>query len=624
MRQKLWRVIKWVGGGFLALVALFGVVYLLLPKGPRDPMEFDDPWHKERPMVEANSYVVVAGTPWATEAAMDVLADGGNAVDAAVAALLMINVTYGEAASFPGVAPVVVYDATTQTVRSYTGAGTAPAKATIDLFRDAGYETVPDFHIWAQLLPASPDVIIALLSEYGTKSFSELVAPAIKMAREGFPVHTIMAKNLDFSLVERIGFTFIMPSTAEAYMRGEWWRPIHYKDRFARPELADTWEQMAQAEQAVLQAGGSRQEGLQAVRDYFYKGPIAEAIVAFHEEEGGLFTAEDLANYSGYWEEPVQGSFGEYTFFVNGTWSQGIVVPMALQILEGIDLKSMGHNSPEYVHTVAQAIELAMADREVYVADPAFVDVPLSQLLSKAYAAERRAAMTKQAFQGMPAPGDIPGFGGVVDKTAVSYAHLSPDIDFAIGKDTSHLAIIDAQGNAVSMTPSDFPKSPMVPGTGLTLGDRMVQFRLNPDHVNALAPGKRPRITPNAVIVFKNGEFYMAYGTPGGDMQTQALIQVFLNMAVFGMDIQEAINAPRFRSYNFPDSFSPHEERPATLALEASLDTAVHDDLVARGYQIKVREDWDNEFGAVGAVIRDGNHLLAGSDPREETWADGR
>ncbi|HEY9593623.1 MAG TPA: gamma-glutamyltransferase, partial [Spirochaetia bacterium] len=548
-----------------------------------------------------------------------------NAFDAAAAALLALNVTHDEASSFPGIAPLVIYDAKTRRVLSYIGAGTAPAAATLARFTAKGYKTVPDLNIWAQLVPASPDVIVSLLRDYGTMSFAEVVAPAIALAREGVPVHHIMLHNMNMSLVKRIGLTVILPYNAQIYFGGQWWRPLHANDRLKLPDLAGTLEAMARAERDAVAGGASRTAGLQAVRDYFYKGPIAQAIAKLHRDKGGLVTEADLASYTGGWEAPVQGSYGEYTFYTNGTWSQGAVGPLALQILDGIDLKSMGHNSPLYVHTVAQAIELAMADRDAYMADPAFVKVPLGEIMSRQWAAARRQKMTERAFGPLPAPGVLSGTAQaptvpVPEETNV--AALLRDVRF--GKDTSHLAVVDRWGNAVSITPSDFPKSPMVPGTGLTLGNRMTQFRLDPASVNRLEPGKRPRVTPHAVIIFKDGKFWAAIGTPGDDMQPQALIQVFLNMSVFGMSLQEAIDAPRFRSMSMPASFAPHAAAPGTLLLEKKLFDGAGPGLAALGYTVKSLSDWDNTCGAVGAVINDGDRLIAGSDPREETWAEGK
>jgi len=626
--KRILRLLKWFGLSLLSIILLAAIVYLFLPKGPRDLMEYTDRTGQPRQLLVTQDYAAVTGTPWATQAALDVLARGGNACDAAVAALLMINVTHGEAASFTSVAPLMYYNGSTGEVKSYIGVGKAPMAATIQEFKDAGYETVPEFNIWNQLVPASPDVIASLLTDCGSMSFGELAAPAIAMAREGFPAYPIIVKNLDFSLVERIGFTILMPDTAYNYLRGEWWRPIQLHDRMRFPELADTLQSLADAEQVVLDNGGTRLEGIAAVRNYFYTGPIADAIVSMHHEQGGFITAEDLSTYHGGWEQPLSGSYGEYTFYGNGTWSQGIMEPLILQILEGIDLKSMGHNSLQYIHTVTQAIELAMADRDTFVADSDYVDVPLDILLSKEYAAQRRSMMTGRAFGQLPAPGVIPGYGSNPNASQPEPAQqddLLAQLDFSIGQDTSQLVVVDSQRNAVVMTPSDFPKSPMVPGTGINLGDRMTQFYLDANHVDALEPGKRPRITPHAAIVFKDGKFYMAYSTPGGDMQSQALVQVFLNMQVFGMDLQEAISAPRFYSITAPSSFAPHEAYPGHIRLEADLYQQAADDLQSLGYVPEEDTIWNNDYGAVGAILlgADGK-LYAGSDPREETTAGGK
>ena len=611
--------------GLISLVALalFALVWL---SPPRPQLAFDDPYGQERQTVQASEYAVATGTPWATKAAVDVLESDGNAVDAAVAAVLMLNVTFGEAASFPGVAPVMLYDAKTKTVRSYIGAGTAPKKATLDLFKERGHEVVPNFDILAQLLPASPDVLIRLLQEYGSKSFSQLVQPAIDKARDGFPVHHTMAKNLNLSFFKRMGYTYLLPTNSAVYFGKQWWLPLGENDLFRRPLLANTLEALAQAEQEALAKGANRKEALKAVRDYFYEGPIAEQISAYHEQENGLITAEDLATYKGAWEVPLEGHYNEYTIYVNSTWTQGIVIPMVLQLLEGIDLKAMGHNSADYVHTLSQAIDLSMADREAYVTDPAFGKVSNALLLSKAFAAERRKAMTEKAFSQMPEPGKVEGLAKTSSSTPIPKTTTQKPKKNMLqaGDDTSQVVVVDKEGNAIAITPSDFPMSPMIPNTGLTLGIRMTQFNLDPNHVNHLEPGKRPRITPHAAIVFKNGAFFMAFNTPGGDMQTQALVQVFLNIVVFGMDVQTAINAPRLRSYNFPNSFNPKDYAAGLLRLEQGLYEEVAERLKARNYRIEAHPDLDNEFSAVGAIVKDSTGLFAGVDPRESGVAAGK
>lgn len=599
--------------------------------GNRRPLVpgYQDPQGNLRDISVGKKYMVATGNPIATKAAIQVLENGGNAFDASVAALLVLNVTNGEAASFPSVAPTLIYEKKSGQVKSYIGAGTAPKKATITWFKDKGYDVMPKNSILSQLLPASPDVIIRLLQDHGTKSFSELVEPAIQTAEEGFPANRILVKNLDLPLYKRLGFTILMPYNSEVYLEKKWWYSIREGELTKRKDLANTWKQMANEEKVALRNGLSRKQALESVRNYFYKGAVSDAIVKLHEEKGGLITKEDLAEYSGGWEKPVSGEYGEYQILSNQTWTQGPVVPMVLQLLDGVDLNSMGHNSPEYIHTVTQAIELVVADREKYFGDPKFVDVPLDGLLSKKYAQLRRTLLQKEAFGKTPPIGNPWEFSNRKAKSQLTpTTQIQNDTigEIKYGKDTTYLSIVDSDGNAVSLTPSDFPQSPMVPGTGITLGIRMTQFRLDPTHPSALAPGKRPRITPNPGMVLKKGKLWMSFGTPGGDVQSQAMIQFFLNMVVFGMDPQKAVEAPRFRSVNWPDSFSPHAYRPGGIELEESLYKSVSDSLQAKGYKVYRKGHLDNDFGAVCAVINDVklNRLLGVADPREISWAQGK
>ena len=381
---------------------------------------------------------------------------------------------------------------------------------------------------------------------------------------------------------------------------------------------------MIDAEHDAIASGATRSEALLAVRRHFYEGPSAQAIVKLHDRKNGLFTADDLARYRGRWETPYRSSWKapgnrehEYEVFTNTGWTQGLVVPLALNILEGVNLPELGHNSPEYVHAIVQALELALADREAYVGDPDFVDVPAETLLSAAYAAERRSRMTFESFGHLPPPGTIDGYRAWIPP------EVRTDAD-SLQADTSQLVVADRAGNVVAITPSDFPKSPMVPGTGMTLGNRMVQFRLDASSPTALVPGKRPRVTPHAVMVTRDGELWLAFNTPGGDVQTQTLVQVLLNLTVFGMDPQAAIDAPRVRSMTVPSSFAPHAARPGVLWLEQPLHARAGVELAARGYEVESHPKWSNEFGAVGALLREGDLWIAVADSREATWAMGR
>ncbi|XDD50091.1 gamma-glutamyltransferase family protein [Leptospira sp. WS92.C1] len=677
------RILKYSVFSFISIAVLLSILYYVFSR-PNEFLEFDDPYQQDRPLAEGSKMMVASGHPIATKTALQILEQGGNAADAGIAALLVLNVIQGEEASFPGVAPLLYYDAKNKQVVSYIGAGKAPSKATIEYFQSRGHKYIPTLKYSSQLIPASPDVIVALLKKYGSMSFQEVSAPAIQIAEQGFPVHRILMRNLNMNIFKRIGFSFLLPYNAEIYLNKKWWKPLYHKEKFTRPLLGKTLRELANAESDAIRTGSNRNESLDSVRKYFYEGPIAQKIVKAHEENDGTITQKDLSTYSGGWEKPLKGEFGAYTIFANQTWNQGAVVPLTLQILEGIDLKSMGHNSPQYIHTVAQAIELAMADREKFFGDPNFVNVPIEGLLNKEYATERRKLLQPLAFGKTPPPGN-PLFyqkknisdSFSLDKTKgeivmnqnnsalvqkqiqtdmsldlnqnrpdlhpiigkLNYAHSSfvsnssqENLQFSfwenagkIGRDTTYLSIIDPKGNSLSLTPSDFPQSPMIEGD-ITLGIRMTQFRLDPTHPSALVPGKRPTITPNASMIFKNGKFLMSLGTPGGDMQTQATIQVFLNMIVFGMNPQAAVNAPRFRSLNWPDSFSPHKYYPGRLELEKEIHAQHGESLKVLGYDVIGKETWEYDFAAPCISLKDPvtGKLYGGADPRKESWAEGR
>lgn len=615
----LFRVLKFLSVALVALALMGAVLHWLWPKAPAELMPYEDLTGAKKSLLQSREYAIVAGTPWATRAGEAMLLRGGRACDAAAASLLALNVTHGEAASFPGVAPVMYYDSHKRLIRSYIGAGVAPRAASIDAFRENGHKTVPLMDIRAQLVPASPDVLFTLLADCGVMSFSEIAAPAIQLARDGFPAHKIIIQNLDLPLYKRFGFSLILPYNRDVWLKGQWRRGLILHERLTFPDLAQSLAAMAAAEREVLAAGGSRTAGLAAARAYFYDGPLAQAIAEYHAAHGGWITRADLREYRGEWETPVSGTYGDYSLHSNGPWSQGLMAPMILQILAGVDLKSLGHNTPAYIHAVTQAIDLAMADRDAYVGDTAESRAMLPRLLSKEYAAERRAQMTPRAFGPAPTPGTA------AHARALASRSLFDRLDPTLGQDTSQLAIVDRAGDAIVITPSDFPRTPMIPGTGLTLGNRMVQFRLEETSPNALAPGKRPRITPHAILVFKGQRLFLAFSTPGGDMQAQALVQTFLNIVVFGMDVQRAVSAPRFYTVASPSSFAPHEARPGVVRLEADLFAASAAGLRALDYEPEENPRLDKDFGAVGAILVDERGLLnSGADPREETLAAGR
>ncbi|NRB47469.1 MAG: gamma-glutamyltransferase [Saprospiraceae bacterium] len=605
--------------GLLGLLILLVLVFLVLPKGPSDLMPFEDPWGQEKALLAAQTHGVVAGTPWATEVALEVLESGGNAYDAAFAGLLMLYVTHGEASAFPGIAPLMLRSEILDTIQGYIGVGTAPQAASIDYFKGKGHETIPKMDISAQLIPAGPDVMIAVMERFGTRSFAELAQPAIDRAIAGFPVHHVMRYNLNLSAMERLGYSFLMPYNSRVYLGGTPWKPIHQGERFQRPDLARTLSYLASIEQASLSSGKTRKEALRAVRASFYEGELAEAILAHHQKKGGLFQASDLSNYEGDWEVPIQGSYKNLRLHVNGTWSQGIALPMTLSILDQLDLQSMGQNSASYIHYLVQAIELAMSDREAYIGDSRFVQVPIGELTSQTYGKQRVALLTQEAYLQFPPPSQIPAY----EPFELEAPPQGTSESRIIGDDTSQIIVADSLGNIIAITPSDFPMTPMVPDWDITLGNRMNQFRLQEGHPAALQAGKRPRVTPQAVMIEQDSSFYMAINTPGGDNQLQAILQVLLHHFVFGDDIQSAIQRPRFRTLGFPDSFAPHKLQSATLEVEENMPKETIEGLQALGYTIKIKEKWGIAAG-VGAIIREKDQYLLGADPRAETVAKGR
>lgn len=619
MKGKGFRFLKRFFAILIGLIAILFLTNWLLPKGPQDLMVFDDPWGQEREMITAAHHGVVAGTPWASQAALEVLEQGGNAYDAAIAGLCMLYVTHGEASGFPGIAPTMLYHAAQDTVKGYIGVGTAPEKATISRFKERGFETVPKMDIYAQLIPAGPDAIIAILKEYGTLSFSELVQPAIDKALEGFPVHHVMHYNLDLSLSERLGYTYLLPYNSQVYLNKKPWKPLHPKERFRRPDLAKTFTFLANAEQQALAAGKSREEALLAVRDAFYNGAIADAIAEYHQEHEGLISKKDLTNYAGAWEKPYLGKFGDFEILLHGPWSQGMTLAMALDILSKVDLINMKQNSGLYIHTLVQALELAMSDREAYFGDPHFTRVPSKQLLAPTYGEQRHLEISDKAFKTFPPPSNIAGFPPFIGQ----YPKAGSTDPKTVGDDTSQIIVADSSGNVIAITPSDFPMTPMLPDWDLTLGNRMNQFRLEEDHPAALQPGKRPRVTPQAVMIRKAGRFYMAINTPGGDNQIQAMLQVLLNHIVFGDDIQTAIERPRFKTSGFPNSFAPHGIKSASLEVEENMDESSIETLKDLGYAIKIKEKWHIAAG-VGAIINLNGQYQLGADPRAETVALGK
>jgi len=586
---------------------------------------------EHRTIIDAEKYAISAGHDLATQAGLDVLDNGGNAVDAGVAAGIALGVLHSDLVNFAGVAPIMIRMADTGEVVTIDGLGVWPKAASVDFFeKQYGGEMPTGIH--RTVVPAAPAAWIAALDRFGTMGYGDVAKYALRYAREGFPVFPVFAEfiktNMD-AYRQR-------PDNAEIYLpNGK--LPL-VGDNFVQKDLAATIQYMIDQEAA---AKGGRRAGLRAARDAFYKGDIAEKIADYHTQNEGFLTRDDLASYDVRFEAPLKAAFGDIDVYACGAWCQGISLAQALRMLDDIDIKGLQHNSIDYIHTLTEVFKLTFADREAYVADPAFVDVPVAEMLSDEYLAKRRLQFDPaRAFAEMPPAGELRNapiqssqipfvlhpstpHGDPHDSEPRDAKHLS-DPGSA---DTSYVAVIDSAGNMFSATPSDTSADAVViPGTGICPSSRGSQSRGTRGSINAVAPGKRPRLTPNPALAVKDGKPLMAFGTPGGDVQIQAMIQVFLNAYVFDMDIQTAVEAPRFATYCFPSSFAPNTYHPGLLMIEESVPPDVFDGLIALGHKAERWPDGIYKAGSVLAVqyAQKLKRLKAGADPRRAGTARGR
>ena len=571
--------------------------------------------YAQRPALRGTRHMAAAGHYGAAHAAFAILEAGGNAVDAAVAGGIALGVLQSDIVNVAGVAPIMIRMAGGE-VFTIAGLGHWPAATDPERFvREFGGK-IPD-GVLRTVVPAAPDAWITALSRFGTMRFSEVAEAAIRFA-EGFPVYPLFADMI----AERVAKYARWPSNAAIYLPGG--RPPCVGEIFVQADLARTLRYMADEESAALGHGAGRAEGLEAARSAFYRGDIARAIVKFHEREGGWLSASDLENYRSPVERAVSVRFAGTDVYTCGPWCQGPVLGQALNMLDAGSLHAAGHNSADYLHGIIEAIKLAFADREAFYGDPDFVDVPIAGLLDAAYGAERaRLIDPGRAWPEMPHPGSPPGAPAVA---AAGQAPRREGVPAGPPRDTSYVCTVDRWGNAVSATPSDVSNdTPVVPGTGLCPSSRGSQSWTTPGHPSRVAPGKRPRLTPNPAMAVRPGEFVLPFGTPGGDVQSQAMLQVLLNMTLFGMDPQEAIEHPRAATYSFPDSFEPHDYFPGRLCLESRIDQATGAALEARGHRVAWWPERIWRAGAVCAIHADQQSgiLTGGADPRRASYAVG-
>ena len=586
-----------------------------------------------RPVIMGTRGVVTSGHYLATAAGFRIMEQGGNAIDAAAAMCFCLNLLEPQSNGIGGEVPTLVYSAREGKTVAISGMGWSPEELTIEWCRDNGIDLIPGDGYIPACVPAPVDTWATAVARYGNLSFSQVLEPAIRLAEDGFPVYEGLHESLASSFDR---FNERYPTTAEVYYPngrvpeiGEVWR---------NPDFAAALKTMCEAEDRAKSKG--RIAGIDAARDAFYKGPIAERIVEFistnpvEDASGsahtGLLSYDDMAEWHAAVEEPVAYTYKGLEVHKCSSWTQGPVFLQQLAILEGLDLRSMGHNSAEYLHASMEAAKLAFADREAYYGDPLFDDVPFDVLLSEAYNDGRRGQIGDVASMAMRA-GDaghgIPHYvaGDVAEdnRRALGVAATAVQ-DLGLGHahvgDTTHLDAVDIEGNMVAATPSGgwIGSSPVIKGLGFPIGTRGQMFYLNAGRPNSLAGRKRPRATLTPTLVTRDGEPYMVFGTPGGDTQDQITLQFFLNYVEFGMNIQEALDAPTVFSRHFPSSFYPREVYPGHLTAEERIPADVVAELERRGHIVDRAEAWtpgkpmairlDRERGVIaGGVAPKGN-----------------
>jgi gamma-glutamyltranspeptidase/glutathione hydrolase len=598
----------------------------------------------------AGTFGMVASTHWlASAAGMAVLEKGGNAFDAAVATGLVLQVVEPHLNGPGGEVPVIGFDAAQGGgVFVLSGQGTAPAAATLDAFGALGLDLVPGTGLLAACVPAAFGTWMLLLAQHGRLRLRDVMEYAIGYARGGYPM-LATASGAVAAVAEL--FTEHWPSSAAVYLRDG--AAPAAGARFANPDLADAYTRILDEAEA---ASPDREAQIEAARAAFYEGFVAAAIAEFVERtevmditgqrHRGLLTGADLAGWRASAEAPVTFDYHGLTVCKTGPWGQGPVFLQQLALLDGFDLAAMGPGSADFIHTVTECAKLAFADREAWYGDPLGTDVPLAELLSPAYAAQRRGLVGAEAsaalIPGSPGGAEpklpwfaVDAFGagasagsadgghrghrghrghGAGEPLARSVSAVSaPDLGPG---DTCHLDVADSFGNLVSATPSGgwLQSSPVIPGLGFCLGTRAQMFALTPGLASTLAPGRRPRTTLSPSMALRGGEPYLAFGTPGGDQQDQWTLGFFLSHVLFGMNLQQAIDAPAFHTDHFPSSFYPRGSMPRSLAAEARLPEPVLGELRRRGHEVQVMPPWS--LGRISAVARDRGFLYAGANPR--------
>ena len=574
----------------------------------------DDPGQTMRPVIRGRHAAVSSMKAEATEAARRILDAGGNAFDAAVGGQAALAVTDFSLNGLGSDAVLLVYNARDNKVYSINAEPRAPKLATIEWYEKNNGGKIPESDgLLSGGLPCVVDAWYTLLDRWGTMTFAQVLQPAIDLAENGFPLSELGASYIAGS--KKI---LKYPTTVKIYLPNG--HPPQAGEILKNPDLARTLKKLVEAEKANQSKG--RHQALKAARDRFYKGDIARDLAAFSEANGGLFRYEDFAEYTAEVETPVSINYRGYQIYKNPSATQGPTELIALNMLEGYDLKALGHNSPEFLHTSIEAVKLAMADREKYLGDMDFIKIPYDGLLSKDYARERRKLIDPDKASLELRPGNPEKFAGASSLNRPVREVL--DGNATHDGDTSYLAVVDKDHNMVSFEPSLHSLF----GTGVVMGDTGIIFNCRGDYyslvrgeANALAPGKRPRSTLQSTLIMKDGQPYAILGSPGGDDQVMRTMQTLINMVDFGMNIQQAIESPRWSSRAFPASPFPHTMYPGDMAVESRIPDSTRQALIAKGHKLRVDPPWS--LGSNAGIVLDVNTgvLSAGADPRVDAYA---
>jgi gamma-glutamyltranspeptidase / glutathione hydrolase len=587
----------------------------------------------QKPALHGRHWMAVTGKPLAATAGAKIFEQGGNAVDAACA-MIAATSTMWDTLSWGGETQALIYNPHTAKVIGINALGVAPTGATPEYFHKLGMQYPPEFGPLAAVTPGTPGGLMTMLAEYGTMSLAQVLAPAIEMA-DGYPMEAELANTIEHYKAElkqwpdsRRVMLVHLGHEHEAPEAGE---------IFRQPELADSLRKLVEAEQKARAAGKDRKAAIYAAYERFYRGDIARELVSAVRDFGGLFTLQDLANWKVKIEEPVHTRYKGVDVYKLTTWVQGPVMLQMLNILENFDLKAMGYDSAQYIHTLYQAMNLAYADRDFYYGDPSFPPAPPIQgLLSKDYARERAKLVRMDHNDPDIRPGDPYPFEGGKNpylsilgawhtKMPAPTPTSMTDFDRTFRLGTTSVEAADDKGWAVSVTPSGGWVPAVIAGrTGIGLSQRMQSFvldaRENP--YNVLAPGKRPRATLTPSLALKEGKPFLVFSVQGGDTQDQNLLQFFLNIVEFGMTVQEATEAANITSYQMRDSFGAHQSFPGRLTVNSATPSWVRKELTRMGYALEFEE---RSSGPINAIFVDHAHgtLWGGSSNHGEDYGIG-